>query len=410
MKYNKYNWNSHSIMGAPVGQLVPFFYAEVTPGDIWQGNINSIFRLAPLNKPLFMQMHVQDHLFYIPYRLLQDEFPEIWTGEDTSTAWPTITYNVANPIWAYYGVASNTSSTPEMNAFPVRAYNLVWNEHIRNPLEQSARSLDEVATLGRVHHRSNEYYGSIQTEIQQGTAVTLDSSGATIPVTEVREKMAEQRYRERRATYGEQYDDVLKTEFGVNVGDVRMQRPEHIGRGRAVMGISEVVATATSASQNTGEYVGHGITTMRTRLRRNKFKEPGCIIGVRYIRPRLQLNTSCPHMFLVQDREDLYQPNLTHDTVSAVSSAEVYFDSATYSNFGYHPRYEHLRKPHDTIMNLSDVQDMAAYVELASTPSVTYLHQVQAYNNMFQSAADVDLLGYSDIRFNKLSVVPKRRK
>lgn len=410
---NRYNFRSHTITGFQVGRLMPWYFAEVTPGDTWQGVSNAIMRLAPLELPLFMQMNIQTHLFYVPYRLLQDEFPEIWTGEDTSTAWPTITYNAAHEFWTYMGVAINVSSTPAMNAFPARAYNHVWNNHFRNPLEQAERTTDKVDTLGQIHFPSNEYYGSIQTEVMQGGATDVTVSVSGTPdwsVVEAREKFAEARYKERRASFGESYEDVLKTEFGISLGDVRLNRAEHIGRGRSVMGISEVVATATSAGENTGEYKGHGITTHRTRLRRSHFKEPGCIIGVGYARPRLQLRHGCPHSMLLQSRDELFQPGLTHDSVEAVSSAEVYFNNATYSNFGYHPRYEHLRKPLDIVTPKANIYDFSAYVDLSSTPTVTFLHQVQDYDHIFQNASDEDLRCYFDNKFTKVSNVPKRKK
>lgn len=410
MKLNRYNWHNQRIGQIGIGRLVPTYFAEVTPGDVWSGSMHKVMRLAPLDKPLYMQLNIQESLYYVPYRLLFPEFPEVWTGEDTTTAWPTLTYGVAGTLmYLNLGIPTNSLSTPTINALPIRAYNHIWNNHYRNPLLQAERDEDEVATLGQVHFPPSDYYGSLQNEVQQGTEEKVTVTAGEWTTTDARDAFANQRYKERREAYGNTYEDVLRTEFGQNLGDVRLQRAEHIARGRTVMGISEVVATATSASENTGEYRGHGIATMQTTVRKHRFKEPGCIFGVAYARPRLQLTTGLPHHFNTKSREDYYQPGLNSDNIVTVPSSEVYFENTSYSNFAYTPRWEHLRRPFDTVIPTGDVTDMCANVNLTSTPTLTYLQQVQTYDHIFQSAGDSDIVYYSDNRMKKYSHIPKRR-
>lgn len=416
-KYTKYGLNHHWISGFRMGQLTPCFMQEVSPGEIWKGRSGAIFRLAPIDYPVFMQMKLHVNFFYVPYRLVWDEFPEVFSGEDTSTAWPTITYSPTNTIWHNFGAHTNVLSTPDLNALPIRVFNKIWNEHFRNPLEQSERTLDTVGgDLPLVHHSSNEYYGSIQTELQQQTnPEQIEVQSGTpdyIEVPDVREAFNRQRFGERRAAFGEKYEDVLLTEHGVNIKEVRLNRPEHCARGQATMGISEVVATATSASEETGEYRGHGITGMQVKFPARKFPEPGMLMGVMYARPRLQLITSTDHTFFTDSIDDLFRPHLVSDTQQIVSSGEIYCNDSSYSNFGYLGKYDHLRHARDTIAGRTDINNYVCDKELSSTPTVAYLHQVQEHDGIFQdqTAVRADIRCMFDHKISKLSPIPRRKK
>jgi hypothetical protein len=419
-KFNKYGLNHHWISGNRMGQLNPCFLQEVSPGEVFKGNSRAVFRLAPTALPVFMQMKIHLHFFYVPYRLVWDEFPEVWTGEDTSTAWPTISYSVVSTWWHSFGVPINSSSTPSINALPIRAYNLIWNEHFRNPLEQAEVSLDTVgSSLHKVHHSSNTYLGSIQTELAQGgaTSETVDVNGSsfgslTYNVVDQRDAMNRQRYKERRAAYGERYEDVLLNEHGMNINDVRLQKPEHCARARATMGISEVTVTATSTSEESGEYKGHGITGLGCKFPARKFPEPGILMGVWYARPRLQLKSRCDKIWTTTDIEDLYHPHLVSDTQQVVKSSEIYFDNTSYSNFGYVGKYDHLRHANDTIAGYTEIENYTAYKELSSTPTVAYLHQVQEQDHIFQDQTSVrsDIRCMFDHNIAKYSPIPRRKK
>lgn len=407
----------HWITSGYIGQLQPCFIQEVTPGDTWAGKTTVIARLAPLDSPTFMQLKSHIHFFYVPHRLVWDEFPEVFAGTDTSTAWPTLTYGIAGAQWQRFGLPVNTSSTPTINALPVRAFNLIYNEFFRNPHLESARALGEVTSPARVRFPSNGYFGSLQDEIQQGSEETVDSSGATIGVTAIRDAMNRQRWAERRALFGERYRDVLLSDYGVRASDKSLDRPEHCAAGSFTMGISEVVATATSASEETGEIRGHGIGGTSIRFKPRYFEEPGTLMGVVVARPRLQLATGNPHWTFVQDREDLHLPQLASDTDVTVSSGEIFSNAASYSNFAYHPKDQWLRKTPDVIAGSfvaagGTYSNYTAPVELSSTPTLSYLQQVQDYDQLFQdqTASRIDLSLMFSHSIGKKSLVKPPRK
>jgi hypothetical protein len=414
MKRYKYNMHHQWITSSNIGLLQPFMIQEVTPGDTWGGNINGVFRLAPMDVPAYMTLKIFSHIFFVPHDQTFPEFPDVITGNDTSTAWPTIGYTLPTSYqWAKFGVGGMGTLTPNLNALPVRAFNHVINEYFLNRMLYTERSLDDTS-LFRVQFPSSSYHGGIQDEIQQGTEETVDSSGATIGITEIKDAWHRQNLAERRAQYGDRYRDLLAS-YGVRTPDYRLDRPEHCARGRATLGISEVVATATSASENTGEYRGHGIAGVRFKMPKRMFTEHGTLIGVYYARPRLQLMNKTDKIWHVSDKEDLYHPELAGDTQVVVKSTEVYNNTATESNFGYQAKDEWLRSPVDTIaggMPDSQREMWHAHVDLSALPTLTYLQQVQDYDYLFQdqTANRNDLHAIFDNQLRKTSIIKPRKR
>lgn len=414
-KRHRYSMHHQWLAGNRIGELKPCFIQEVTPGDTWKGHTTGVFRLAPLDVPTYMSLNVFVHFFFVPHRLVFPEFEDVITGADTTTPWPTITYNLSDLIaWLDFGVSGFTTQTPDLNAIPVRALNKIWNDHFRNHLTTSEVAQDYLG-VHRVNFPSSDYFGGITTEIQQDVSETVDSSGATIPYTEIRDAGNRQRMKERRSQYGERYTDLIYSDYGIVAPDSRLDRAEHCARGKTTIGISEVVATATSAGEETGEYRGHGIAGIRINFPKKHFTEHGTLMGVMYARPRLQLKNRVDRIFTTADKEDLYHPHLANDTQVVVGSNEIYNDSVAETNFGYLPRDEWLRKARDTIaggMQLMNYNQYHAHVDLSAVPTVPFLQQVQDYDYLYQdqTASRVDLPTFFNHRIGKLSCIKPRKK
>lgn len=404
----------HQWITAPnIGELVPIFQQEVTPGDTWKGKSTAMFRLSPLDLPAYMSLKVFVDFWFIPHSIVWDEFQDVITGKDTSTAWPTITYSAAEADhWQDQGHGVSTTLTPDNNALPIRAFNKVYNDIYKKPSITAAG--EDSLDIRRVYFPTNDYFGGITDEIQQDTEETVDTSGATVGVTAIRDAMHRQRLKERRAQFGEEYQDMLRS-YGVYPPATRLNRPEFCARGRTTIGISEVVATATSASENTGEYRGHGISGMRINFPKRYFSEHGTLLGVMYSRPRMQLKSRKDKLWYVTDKYDLYHPEHVRDTQEVVKSQEIYTDTVAESNFGYQGKYEWLRNARDTIAG--DMQDSAragyvANVDLSALPTVDFLQQVQDYDHLYQDQTSdrADMHSFFDHKISKLSIIKPRTK
>lgn len=135
------------------GKLIPFFVDEVLPGDTFQIDTSAIIRMTTPKYPVMDDAYIDFYYFYVPNRIIWDDFKR-FMGEADETPWaPEKTYKVpqiligvgatggtAQPyeesILDYMGVPTKSvpagSRSVKINALPVRAYVKIWNEYFRD--------------------------------------------------------------------------------------------------------------------------------------------------------------------------------------------------------------------------------------------------------------------------------------
>lgn len=411
----KYNYRMHHqwIAGTRIGEIQPCFLQEVTPGDTWSGRSTGVVRMDPMELPTFMSLKMHFAFFFVPHRLTFPEFEDVITGADVNTQWPTMNYVFADfDYWNYWGLSSMPGVDEPINAMPARGLNKIYNDFFRNPALENERDLESTDAM-RCRFPANDYYGGITTEIQQGDEETIDVTGSHITAQEIRDVLARQRRKERRSQYGERYRDLLAS-YGIRAPDNRLDRPELLAKASTTVGVSEVVATATTEAENTGQYKGHGISGVRIRFPKRNFTEHGLIIGVTYSRPRLQLRNKKDRIFRTFHSDDLYHPELVNEVQDTVSSHEI-FPTENGTNFGYQAKNEWLRSPRDVIsgwlLNSEAHESWTAHVDLPGLPTVSFLQQVQDYPKLFQnqSVDRADIKLFLDHKIGKSSIVRPRK-
>lgn len=123
------------------GWLVPFYLDEIVPGDHHRVNANLFCRLATLQKPIMDNLYLETFFFFVPFRLLWDNWERMWGAQDNpgdSTdflvpeviAPPGVSVTVGS-IWDYFGVPVGVPNL-KMSALYPRAYNFIWNEWFRD--------------------------------------------------------------------------------------------------------------------------------------------------------------------------------------------------------------------------------------------------------------------------------------
>lgn len=98
---------------------------------------------------------------------------------------------------------------------------------------------------------SHSYYAP--TNLWANLENTLDISGVSFDINELRLAFQLQKFYERLAIGGDRYQSVILSMFGVHTGDARLQRPEYLGGNRIALNISEVTNTSQSASDFLGD-------------------------------------------------------------------------------------------------------------------------------------------------------------
>jgi hypothetical protein len=195
------------------GELIPFFVDEVLPGDTFQVDTSAIIRMTTPKYPVMDDAFIDFYYFYCPNRILWDNF-KAFMGEVDSTPWmPRKTYKVpriviqgteknaypaTNSILDYMGVPTKIKKTFEVNALPIRAYVMIWNEFFRDQNvgnaavfktddadvnytdEQSIEArLKNAITGGRCLpvNRFHDYFSSCLPYPQRGPEVTVPMAG-----------------------------------------------------------------------------------------------------------------------------------------------------------------------------------------------------------------------------------------
>ena len=137
------------------GKLIPFYVDEVLPGDTFNIDTAAIIRMTTPKYPVFDDAFIDFYYFYCPNRILWDNF-KYFMGEEEKTPWmPTKEYKVptivlqgsktAMPIEEsildYMGVPTKINKDFEVNALPIRAYVMIWNEFFRDENVENAATL-----------------------------------------------------------------------------------------------------------------------------------------------------------------------------------------------------------------------------------------------------------------------------
>lgn len=146
-KRNKFDLSHERKMSFKMGQLIPMFFEEVLPGDSFRVSSEMLLRLQPLLAPIMHRVRVQTDFFYVPNRLVWDNWDKFISGGEDGTDMPVPPYMATGAGWEGYfskgklsdflglPVADSTVpmvSTPQFSALPFRAYHLIYNEYYRD--------------------------------------------------------------------------------------------------------------------------------------------------------------------------------------------------------------------------------------------------------------------------------------
>lgn len=134
-KRSKFSLSNYKLASMKFGYVVPVNLTEVLPGDSIQQSTSVFMRLAPMNAPVMHPVHMTTYHFYVPTRIIWDDFEDFITGGPDGTDLsvpPTISISPAAGSLADYLGLPLVTSPISISALPFRAYNLIWNEYFRD--------------------------------------------------------------------------------------------------------------------------------------------------------------------------------------------------------------------------------------------------------------------------------------
>jgi hypothetical protein len=178
------------------GKLVPVLVDEILPGDTVNLTTNLFGRLnTPLN-PIMDNMFLDIHYFFVPCRLVWDNWEKFNgaqdnPGDSTDYLIPQISAPsggfAEDSIYDHMGIPTKVENV-SINALPLRAYNLIYNEWYRDENLQDSYDVEtddgpDTSTQYQILTRGKrrDYFTSCLPFPQKGEEVTLPL-GSAAPV------------------------------------------------------------------------------------------------------------------------------------------------------------------------------------------------------------------------------------
>lgn len=197
-KHSYFDLSFENKLSTRMGRLVPFYCAEVVPGDKFNISTETLLRMMPLIAPVMHKVNVYQHFFFVPNRILWpnwEKFISTDTSSEDSPAFPLIS-DIGNPITVadssladYLGLPSGFIKD-DISALPFAAYQRIWYEYYRDQNLQASYDenlftlhdgLQDPAVLANLKIMRNrawehDYFTSALPWAQKGDAINIPLS------------------------------------------------------------------------------------------------------------------------------------------------------------------------------------------------------------------------------------------
>lgn len=193
MKRSKFSLSHHKLLSCNMGELIPIGLTEVLPGDTVQQSSTCMVRFSPLLAPVMHPVHVQIAHWFVPHRLVWEDWEDFITGGpdgNDASVFPTKTFAAGVEIGQlgdYLGVPTDVANI-EVSALPFRGYKLIFNEWYRDQDLQSEEPIDltsgpDTTTATDLNNAAweKDYFTTSRPWEQKGPAITIPL-GDTAPV------------------------------------------------------------------------------------------------------------------------------------------------------------------------------------------------------------------------------------
>lgn len=197
MKRSKFSLSNVKLLSCDMGELVPIGLTEVLPGDSLQQSTACLVRMSPLLSPVMHQVNTQISHWFVPHRLVWEDWEDFITGgpdgnDDSVFPYVSMTGGGAavGSLADYLGVPTGVDDL-EVSALPFRAYNLIFNEWYRDqdlvtPVAISTESGFDNTTSKNLLRGAweKDYFTSARPWEQKGPQISIPL-GDTAPVERI---------------------------------------------------------------------------------------------------------------------------------------------------------------------------------------------------------------------------------
>lgn len=186
MKRFKHSLSNFKLFTCDMGWLIPINWFEALPGDSVRQQTMAVMRCAPLLSPVMHPVVVRIHHWFVPLRLIWEDFESFITGgpDGTDSSVPpyrAVASNTESSMLDYLGVPVATfGQTMNLSMLPARAYDLIYNTNYRDQ-----DLIDEVDLVKTSGEDNTSYLGLARVAWEKDyftTARPWETKGDTVTV------------------------------------------------------------------------------------------------------------------------------------------------------------------------------------------------------------------------------------
>lgn len=183
--------HTHDVkMSLKMGGLYPTLAMECIPGDRVSIGCETAVRFAPMLAPVMHRFDVYMHYFFVPNRLIWENWEDFITGTGAAPVMPYFLIDSSETAdqkkyLDYWGIPPKTTAVgvgdTRVSALPMAGYNMIYNEYYRdqNLITELQTALVDGANLKanflnmRQRAYEHDYFTSCLPFAQKGAAVSI---------------------------------------------------------------------------------------------------------------------------------------------------------------------------------------------------------------------------------------------
>lgn len=175
-----------------MGELMPVMVQDCYPGEHYKLGTDYLVKFMPLIAPVMHSVHCYTHTFFVPYRLVWENFEDFITQKAAVTA-PFITVDAATSVASqrfmdFFGIPPfngqpGAAASMNIDALMFAAYQFVYNEYYRGQQwipevafqlsnGDNTANITDLTTM-RKRAWAHDYFTAALPDPQQGTAVDI---------------------------------------------------------------------------------------------------------------------------------------------------------------------------------------------------------------------------------------------
>lgn len=193
MRRNPVNLSHYKLATMNMGQLVPIGLTEVLPGDTFNHRSDIMVRCNPMVAPPIHPVGAKVMHFFVPHRLVWDDWEDFITGGPDGNSAPTFPTISTGGGFAVGSLADHLGVPPlvasrDVSALPFRGYSLIWNKYIRDQDLDTELVIDTTSGPDTTTNTSmqyvrwaKDYFTTARPWEQKGPQITIPV-GTTAPV------------------------------------------------------------------------------------------------------------------------------------------------------------------------------------------------------------------------------------